>query len=154
MIETITLPPLTVIGILVEAHWNELHTAVPAAWTRLFDSGLEPVAGGVRDGFVEVSISREHGFYRELVGIVAESHMLVPQRMVRLDIPSNTYLTIDHDGPLVGIAQGFGALYDHASANGLEATDFKLDFGYQPGLPAGRHQLHVGLAPFLPPHRS
>ena len=54
MIETITLPALTVVGILVEAHWNELPKAVPAAWTRLFDSGLAPEAGGVRDGFVEV----------------------------------------------------------------------------------------------------
>jgi hypothetical protein len=29
---------------------------------------------------------------------------------------------------------------------GLKATDLKLDFGYLPGLPDGRHELHVGLA--------
>ena len=34
-----------------------------------------------------------------------------------------------------------------AAVHELEATDFKLDFGYHPGLPPGRHELHVALAP-------
>ena len=154
MIETIKLPALTVVGILVEAHWNELPKAVPAAWTRLFDSGLSPEAGGVRDGFVAVSISRDKGFYRELIGVVAGPDTVVPQRMMRLEIPANSYLSLIHDGPLAGIAQGFGSLYEHASNAGHATTDFKLDFGYQPGLPAGRHQLHIGLAPFTAPRTT
>jgi predicted transcriptional regulator YdeE len=151
MIETIDLPALTVVGLLVEAHWNELPKAVPAAWKRLFDSGLVPDSGSMRDGFVAVSISREKGFYRELIGVVAGPDTPVPQRMMRLEIPANRYLSIIHDGPLPGIAQSFGQLYEHASKAGLGATDFKLDFGYQPGLPAGRHQLHIGLSPFTAP---
>lgn len=67
--------------------------------------------------------------------------------MTRLVIPPQRYLRLLHDGPLQGITSGFEKLYAHAAAHGLEATDFKLDFGYQPGLPPGRHELHAALAP-------
>jgi hypothetical protein len=45
------------------------------------------------------------------------------------------------------IADGFGRLHDYAERAALNPTGFKLDFGYLPGLPAGRHELHVALAP-------
>jgi predicted transcriptional regulator YdeE len=151
MIEITDLPALSVIGLLVDAHWNELPNAVPAAWTQLFDSGLKPDTDLIHNGFVEVSISRELANYRELLGVVAGPNTLVQKRMVRLEIPANRYLSIVHDGPLRGITHGFELLYHRASELGLMATDFKLDFGYQPGLPAGRHQLYVGLAPLALP---
>lgn len=141
MIETIELPELIAIGILVEAHWNELPRAVPAAWTRLFETDTGATS------FLEVSISRDNGFYRELVGYLAAKKTEVPEGMTRLVIPAQRYLRIVHDGPLVDIADGFGKLYAHAAVAGLKATDYKLDFGYLPGLPAGRHELHVALEP-------
>ncbi|MDB5555370.1 MAG: hypothetical protein JWL86_5354 [Rhizobium sp.] len=61
-------------------------------------------------------------------------------------VPPGRYLRLAHDGPLAGIAGGFAKLLDHARMVGLKATDLKLDFGYLPGLPDGRHELHVGLA--------
>lgn len=141
MIETIELPALTAIGILVEAPWEALPQAIPAAWTRLFESDT-----GAQN-FLEVSISRENGVYRELVGYLAAQKTEVPAGMIRYPIPAGRYLRIMHDGPLSGIASGFEQLYAYAAANRLEATDFKLDFGYTPGLPPGRHELHVALAP-------
>lgn len=145
MIETIEHPELIAIGFLVEAHWNELPRVIPKTWRRLFalDTGAT--------SFLEVSVSREKGIYRELVGFLAAKKTIVPVGMVRLTIPANRYLRIIHDGPLVGIAQGFESLYAHASAQGLSATDLKLDFGYAPGLPPGRHELHIALAPLEPP---
>lgn len=144
MVETIELPALTAIGILVEAPWNELPRVVPAAWTRLFETDTGAT------GFLEVSISRDGGVYGELVGYLAAQKTEVPPGMVRYPIPAGRYLRIMHDGPLEGIAEGFSRLYAHAAATGLSATDFKLDFGYLPGLPPGRHELHVLLAPDVP----
>jgi predicted transcriptional regulator YdeE len=141
MIEIVDLPEMTAIGILVEAHWNELPRAIPAAWTRLFetDTGAQ--------NFLEVSISRENGFYRELVGYLAAKKTEVPPGMTKLTIPAQRYLRLIHDGPLPEITLGFEKLYAHAAVAGLQSTDYKLDFGYLPGLPDGRHELHVALEP-------
>ena len=141
MIETVELPEMVAIGILVEAHWNDLPRAIPAAWTRLFETDTGAIS------FLEVSISREHGVYRELVGYLAAKKTEIPEGMTRIVIPAQRYLRIIHDGPLVDIAAGFEKLYAHATLAGLRATDYKLDFGYSPGLPPGRHELHVALEP-------
>lgn len=141
MIEIVELPEMIAIGVLVEAHWNELPRAIPTAWTRLFETDTGATS------FLEVSISREGGVYRELVGYLAAKKTEVPDGMTRLVIPAQRYLRTVHDGPLVDIADGFGKLYAHAAVAGLKATDYKLDFGYLPGLPAGQHELHVALEP-------
>lgn len=141
MIQTVELPEMVAIGVLVEAHWNDLPKAVPAAWTRLFESDTGATS------FLEVSISRDNGFYRELVGFLAAKKTEVPHGMTRIVIPAQRYLRILHDGPLAEITGGFEKLYAHAAVAGLKATDYKLDFGYAPGLPAGRHELHVALEP-------
>ncbi|HEV2513680.1 MAG TPA: effector binding domain-containing protein [Devosia sp.] len=141
MIETVELPEMTAIGVLVEAHWNDLPKAIPVAWTRLFETDTGA------SSFLEVSMSREGGIYRELVGYLAAKKTEVPDGMVRLVIPAQRYLRIIHDGPLVEIAAGFEKLYAHAAVAGLKATDYKLVFGYLPGLAAGRHELHVALEP-------
>lgn len=141
MIETVDLPEMIAIGVLVEAHWHELPKAIPAAWTRLFETDTGATS------FLEVSISRENGVYRELVGYLAAKKTEVPEGMTRIVIPAQRYLRLIHDGPLVEIAAGFEKLYAHAAVAGLKATDYKLDFGYAPGLPPGRHELHVALEP-------
>ncbi len=141
MIETVELPELVAIGIEVVAPWDELPRAVPAAWTRLFETDTGATS------FLEVSISRDNGVYRELVGYLAANKTEVPPGMTRLVLPPARYLRLIHDGPLVAITAGFEKLYAHAALAGLAATDFKLDFGYLPGLPPGRHELHVRLEP-------
>jgi predicted transcriptional regulator YdeE len=139
MIENIELPELTSIGIMVEARWEDLPRAVPAAWQQLFaaDSGAT--------SFLEVSIGCEAGVYRELVGYLAAERSEVPAGMIRYAIPRGRYLRIIHDGPLEAIPEQYSLLYAYAATRGLQATDFKLDFGYSPGLPPGRHELHVAL---------
>ena len=153
-IEHIDRPAFSAIGLLVEAHWNELPRAVPAAWSELFarESELTPSCGPL-GSHLEVSIARQDGFYRELVGVVVQPDARPPAGMVKLLVPANRYLRLVHDGPLAGIAAGFQMLYDQAAAEGLGVTDFKLDLGYRPGLPPGRHELLIGLAPLAPPQQ-
>ena len=141
MIEIVELPELVAIGIEVEARWEDLPRAVPEAWSRLFAADIDA------NSFLEISVSRNEGVYRQLIGFLAASRTTVPEGMTRLVIPPQRYLRLVHDGPLDGIAAGFGALYSHAKQAGLNATDFKLDFGYLRDLPPGRHELHVALAP-------
>ncbi|SDG94599.1 GyrI-like domain-containing protein [Pelagibacterium luteolum] len=140
MIETIDLPELTAIGIMVKATWEDLPRAVPAAWQELFAAETGATS------FLEVSISREDGVYRELVGYLAAKITEVPDGMISLSIPPGRYLRLIHDGALEAIPDQYARLYAHATAHGLKATDLKLDFGYSDGLPPGRHELHVALA--------
>jgi predicted transcriptional regulator YdeE len=141
MIETIELPELVIIGILVEAPWQALTVKVPEAWRELFAAATGASA------FLEASLSVDGGVYREVVGYLAAGKSEVPQGMTKVIIPAQRYLRLRHDGPLSGIAQGFGELLAYAKAKRLDATDMKLDFGYLPGLPDGPHELHVALAP-------
>lgn len=141
MIETIELPELVIIGIMIEAPWQHLPGKVREAWARLFAAETGATS------FLEASLSVEDGVYRELVGYLAANKSEVPEGMVKVVIPAQRYLRMLHDGPLTGIAGGFGQLLKHAKIAGLKTTDMKLDFGYLPGLPDGRHELHVALAP-------
>ena len=99
--------------------------------------------------------AKELAYYHAYVGHGTEvsirlAKMIIdraPEGMSRVIIPAQRYVRLIHDGPLEGIAAGFGTLYAYAEKTGLRPTDFKLDFGYMRGLPAGRHELHVALAP-------
>jgi len=148
MIEEVGQPDIAVIGILVECHWRDLHQKVPEAWSALFARADELPIGA---RFLEVSIAIHNGKYRELVGALATGATPVPLGMYKLIIPANRYLRLVHDGPLEDIAQDFRRMLDHAEAKGLPVNDIKLDIGYAPGLPAGRHELYVGLEPFAAP---
>jgi len=141
MIETIELPELVIIGLMVEARWQALSTDVPAAWRALFASETGATA------FLEASLSVEDGIYREIVGYLAARKSEVPDGMSKVIIPAQRYLRLNYDGPLQGIGQAFGEVLAYAKASRLKTTDMKLDFGYLPGLPDGRHELHVALAP-------
>lgn len=141
MIETVHLPELVAIGLVVEGRWDELPVKVPAAWHRLFEMNTGAT------GFLQASLERHDGVYRELLGYLAARATECPAGLERHIIPAGAYLRLIHDGPLADIAEGYQALHRHAAAHGIRTTDFKLDFGYLPGLPAGRHELHVAIAP-------
>jgi len=136
-IETIDLPELVAIGIPVDALWNDLPVEMPKAWRRLFERDTGATA------FLGVSFEREFDMYHEFVGYLAARATDVPDGLARIVIPPRRYLRLIHDGPLDQIAASFEKLYHWAAVQNLNATDFKLDFGYQPGLPPGRHELHV-----------
>lgn len=154
-IQCVSKPALTVVGILVEAQRDELAQAIRTAWHELFAREVEltPSCGPLGER-LEAGISCEGDLCTELIGVVVEAGAPVPRGMVRLDVPANRYLRLIHDGPLPGIADGFRALYDRAAAEGIETTGFRLDLGYRPGLPPGRHELLVGLAPLAEPRAA
>ena len=144
MIETVTCPELTVIGCMVEAGRDDLPAAVAAAWERVFAADTGTAA------FAAVSLPEENGLQRRLVGFMAAKASEIPAGMVRVDLDAGRYLRTAQDGPAAGIADGFARLHAHAEAHGLKLSGIALDFGYRPGLPDGRHELHLALAPQLP----
>ena len=138
-IETIDLPELVAIGIPVDALWKDLPVEMPKAWHRLFELDTGATS------FLGVSFEREFDMHHEFVGYLAARATDFPDGLVRIVIPPRRYLRLIHDGPLEKIAEGFERLYHSAAVQGLTVSGLKLDFGYAPGLPPGRHELHVAI---------
>jgi predicted transcriptional regulator YdeE len=137
---------LTVTGFLAIAPWEDLPIVVPAAWRKLFSRVGEIGGTAASPEYVEISFERERGIFRELVGVVTPAGTPIPEGMQQVLVPAGRYLHVVHQGELTGIADSFQALYDHAAAAGIDVTDFKLDFGYDPLFSPGQHDLFVGLA--------
>ena len=138
-VEQVNYPELVAIGFEVEAGRRDLPVAVPAAWRRLFERDTGATS------FLALGLARKGDLCREMVGYLAASRTEVPEGMTRRVVPAGTYLRTVHDGPLSSIPAVFEALYAYAALKGLRAGDLRLDFGYLPGLPRGRHELHIAI---------
>lgn len=150
-IELVERPALTVTGFLVVSPWDDLPRTVPAAWRSLFERAREIHAPDSEPRYVEVSLPRENGIFHEMVGVVTLDDAPAPAGMRCVRVPANTYLHCTHEGALAGIARSFERLYAHAARAGIEATDVKLDFGYDPQFSPRRHDLFLALASGRPP---
>jgi predicted transcriptional regulator YdeE len=144
-IETIDKPAFAVIGLVVRAHWQDLHRLIPETWDKLFARQLELTpACGPLGPYLEASLGTVEGVYKELLGVTVLHECETPKGMERVEIPAGRYLRTIHDGPLIGITEGFHLLINHATKHGMLPNGLKLDIGYTKGLPAGRHELFVG----------
>ena len=128
--EFVTLPETTVVGLRVEALFQELFQQVPAAWRsvyareREFDARLDV-------GFCDCSLGAKDGVYTEIIGVRTRADAAVPPGMQKVTLPEARYATLVHHGPLAGIAASFGALEAWVAG--------------QPPLPDGRTWVHDGV---------
>jgi len=129
--QVVRLEPMTVVGIVVEARFDELGTLVPQAWKRLWEEA-DAIRGGLGDRFVEVSEHLGDGRYREVLGLRVDGSADAPEGMVRVELPAASYVHSVHTGPLEGIAIRFGEMQDHARSLGHEPDGVLLDEGYTP----------------------
>jgi len=139
MIETVDLPELVAIGLLVEG--EQIDELVRAAWPRLFERDTGASA------FLRAGLLPEGGRQRALVGFLAARKTERPDGMTRIEIPAQRYVRLVHDGGPGTIRAAFEHMGQYARVHGLVATASTLDFGYLPGLPDTRHELHLALAP-------
>jgi predicted transcriptional regulator YdeE len=134
----------TVVGIPVRASWQDLWTVMPATWEQ-FAARASEIAHRSNDLFLDVSLEQAQGQYLQLVCAEVSRVEQVPQGMIAVEIPSQSYLYHRHTGDLAGIAESFGAIYAWAEERGEAASSFKLDIGY--GAVDQAHELYVGLLP-------
>lgn len=136
-------PATVVAGIPVVAPFDQLGTAVPQAWRELFarrDSLPAPSDGA----YAEASFGLADGRYHETVGVVLEDHDLrVIGAWSAVYLPAGPFVHHRHDGPVTGIADGFGAIYGWAAGRGLTLGAIKLDVGYTLDGSPRAHDLYV-----------
>ena len=139
--ELTDLPELRVVGVRVEAPFDELRHRVPAAWQTLFSRAAElPAPDGT--GYVEASEHLGDGRYRETVGVLTGPETAVPAGMTAVVLPAARWARLVHGGPVEQIADGFGRLHEFCDGQGLRHGALKLDTGYtRDGV--GPHVLHV-----------
>jgi len=132
--EFVTLPETTVVGLRVESTFQELFQQVPAAWRSAFAREGEFDAGlGARldVGFCDCSLGAKDGVYTEIIGVRTTADAAVPAGMQKVTLPEARYATLEHHGPLAGIAAAFGTLESWIAA--------------QPPSPDGRRWVHDGV---------
>lgn len=157
--EFVTLPETTVVGLRVEAPFQELFQQVPAAWRSVF--AREREFGARLDvGFCDCSLGSKDGVYTEIIGVRTKADAAVPAGMQTVTLPEARYATLEHHGPLAGIAPAFGALERWIAAQPPSPDGrtwvhdgVKLDIGYLPdgsetaeGGPGHRLYVRVKLA--------
>lgn len=135
---------LRVVGRKVEADWEQLWTVMPEAWKE-FIARCGEIGHRTGDAFLDLSLGREGDLYTQLVCVEVSELAAVPEEMVTLEIPSQSYIRHRHIGPAAKIAESFGAMYEWARSNGHPVDAFKIDHGYTEGGQEEEHELFIRL---------
>lgn len=140
--EIINKSGFAVIGIKVEAEWEELHTKMPKAWQKV-KQRLDEISGRKDDVMMDVSLSEVNGIYKQLIGVEVIMDAEVPDGMTKIVIPPKTYVWYQHEGELSGIAESFGKMYAWAEQQNIETGSFKIDIGYRKDGSEKTHDLYI-----------
>jgi hypothetical protein len=138
---------LTAIGLVIEAPASDPYRLVPAGWHEFFARQHELE---FRFQALAVRLGMNKDLRVDFLGALVPPGLEPPPGLRRLTIPANRYLRVIHEGPLTGIPAGFDRLKAALAEQSLKDSGTWLDIGYSPGLPAGRHELYIGIARFRP----
>lgn len=131
-----------VVGMKVEADWQELHAKMPEAW-KSAENRLEEITNRKEDVMMDISLDVTDGRYIQLIGVKVENSAGVPDGMEKVKIPAQRYIYHQHEGDLSGIAESFGKMYNWAKEHGIETGEFKIDYGYRKDGIETEHALYV-----------
>jgi predicted transcriptional regulator YdeE len=141
--EIVELAEFAVIGLVVEARFDQLPTVITSAWKELHER-LEEIADRTSGVLTEVSSDLGDGRYREVLGARVTRDALAPDGMVRIEVPAGRFVRATEAGPLERIGSTFGAMQDHARSIGYRPDGVLVDDGYLVE-GAGPHTLLVRL---------
>ncbi|MEL7833284.1 GyrI-like domain-containing protein [Fodinibius sp. Rm-B-1B1-1] len=140
--EIIDTKGFTVIGIKVQAKWDDLHEKMPKVWQE-FRKRLEEVSERKNDIMMDISLDESDGVYTQLIGVEVEGDTEIPDGMTKIIIPSQKYVYYEHEGDVSKIAESFGKMYDWAEQQNIDVGDFKIDVGYRRDSSDRAHELYV-----------
>ena len=147
--DIITLPRMLLIGMEIEASWQDLWIKMPKAWS-LLPHRIQDLPHRMGDLMIDVSLGMENDIYHQFICCEVRDASQIPQGLTCILLPEQPYLHHRHEGSLRDIANGFGTLYDYAEGEDIEVTDFKIDVGYRQNRAETPHDLYVGLEPEIP----
>lgn len=142
--EVIDKSGFAVVGIKVEAEWEELHTKMPKAWQEM-KQRLEEISNRKGDIMMDLSLWEEGGTYKQLVGVETTLDTEVPKGMTKIIIPPKKYVWHQHKGELSEVGETFGQMYEWAEQQNVETGNFKIDVGYRMDGAESTHDLHIGV---------
>lgn len=144
--DIVELSKLQLVGLPVRAEWQKLWTEMPKAWKEVFAQASR-IEHRRFDHFLDASLEIENDIYLQLIGSEVLEVDRVPEGMMAIEVPAQRYIHHRHLGPVEGIAESFGQMYDWAKANNHNAAEFKLDVGYTANGDEASHELYVALHP-------
>lgn len=147
--EVIEKSRFCVAGVQVRGSRDELRIKMPLVWKHFLGEfgtadDLHPAK------YVAVSLDSQGDYLLQLVGMVIPRNQKVPNGLKCVEIPAQRYIYFEHQGCLNGVGQSFEHMYEWAADQGLQAGEFKVDFGYSAASEESVHYLHIGLFPPKP----
>ena len=142
--ELVEKGPIKYVGMQVTAAWDDLAAEMPLAW-RTFIGLYDTISARASDTFTDVSLRQENETYTQLVAVEVDQIIDVPDGMVGIELPRQTYIHHRHTGPVDAIAATFGEMIDWAAQEGHTVSALKIDAGYTPGGTETGHDLYIGL---------
>lgn len=115
-------PAFTVIG--MEAIFREDENGFGELWQR-FIPREDDVTGKVEPGVsYGVCVPRADGSLQYITGFEVEENAVIPEGMVRFQVPAQRYAVFTHTGTAAQIGTSFQAIQDHLlAAHGLQPKD-------------------------------
>lgn len=135
---------MRVVGIPVEATWENLWIEMPKTW-RDFIARHTEIQHRCENTFLDVSVDRRGDMYLQLICAQVTHIEEIPEGMRAIEIPSQRYIHYQHVGPVEAIAESFGKMYDWAHEHGYSVGEFKIDKGYTAEGEELEHDLYIGL---------
>lgn len=131
-----------VVGLEVNATWNELWKQMPAQWEQ-FKQRHKEVDNSLNNVFMDISLGKHGDIYQQLICTEITDSINVPTGMTVQKIPTQKYIQCRHTGPMEGIAETFGKMYKWAHKNKIHAGEMKLDIGYSKDGKEAYHDLFI-----------
>ena len=140
--EIVRKSALKVVGLPVHAPSDQRWIEMPKAWKTFF-ARSDDIAHRVGETFIDITLGRREGVSDELLCSEVSEIGRVPEEMIALEIPAQSYLHHRAAGPAHSIASAHGEMLAWARANGCSLDEFKLDFGYTKDGSENEHELYV-----------
>lgn len=124
-----TKPKLHVVGIQFTGTFSQLVDHMLDVWNRFLP--MVTVIPNVVDSTVWLDVAQENlvtDTYTQLVAVQVSSFMEIPQGMVGLTIPSQTYAVFTHVGPMSEVQNTYYGAFKWIDENGLKRITDKPRF--------------------------
>ena len=127
--ELITKNEFKVIGMRIICDWSQLQTEMSKLWKN-FIQRVEEIKNRTSDYMIDMCLQVVENDFTQLICVEVSDLSYVPEGMIALTIPSQTYAYLKHEGPTEDIWKSFEELQNWIKERGLiiDPLDFKMDY--------------------------
>ena len=121
--------PFLIVGYRIETNWSNLFLEIPRTWKKLYHQSTK-IKNKIDNRFFEISLEKKDEIYTEILCAEVSEIESIPEGMIGMTIPAQSYVNNKHYGSHNKIVDSFREMYSWAKENGYSTGHFKIDYGY------------------------